>query len=340
MTTAKQVSNAIYFLGAGASAAVSSKVVITINLLEEALNSSHGGRPEDLAIGRRFIEFLARDSMPRIDDVLSLIDQSIYDQLPLSREWNISELTQVRISLYKLTYNCIQSTIHKEERPDSPLITLIERCRKEAHRTIITLNWDCLVERALIQVLGRAEGAVDYGVPCVTLRGDDFPVDADAVLVLKPHGSLSWGHCQFCGTLMADLSQPFDFAGSRHCPKCDNPALRFVLTPPVRNSRQWPWFLSALWNRAERAICESDCIVFVGYSLPPEDVHVRVSLLRALARRKTRTNTPLHIEVVTQRDPQKVLQHRYMSMLGGMVPSSGLSFYEAGFSQWVREKLC
>src|SRR5579859_6658540 len=100
---AEQTRRTVYFLGAGASAAVSRHVVVTVNLLEHAIDASHGGSPEDLEIATNFVRFLAREgSIPRIDDVLSVVDSALFDNLDLSEDWSVRRLADVRLALNKL----------------------------------------------------------------------------------------------------------------------------------------------------------------------------------------------------------------------------------------------
>jgi hypothetical protein len=333
-----------YFLGAGASAAVCESALVTSNLLALALRTEPvGSRVQDLALAGQFVRMLSSaEQEPAIDDVLSLIDLAISAGLSFSSEWPRNRLISVRESLNRLVYDCVQTTIHDEEPTvNDPLSTLLNKCETESASTIVTLNWDCLVERVYRRLRNQNDGVIDYGIPCVRENGEPFAVDPGALIILKPHGSLSWGYCPLCSTVVADLTLPFDFTKNRPCPVCPRVPLQFVLVPPVPFVQMWPWFLSALWDKVEQAIYQCDRLVFIGYSFPSQDVGVRVRLVRALARRKDRLGAvPLRVEVVTKEEGARTgsgdeIRHRYLSLLGGQLRPEDVVFCGQGFSKWA-----
>ena len=44
-------------------------------------------------------------------------------------------------------------------------------------------------------------------------------------------------------------------------------------------------FLSTVWNKSERALRESDILVFCGYSFPEADMHIKYLLKRVQTSR-------------------------------------------------------
>jgi hypothetical protein len=334
-----------YFLGAGASAAETGRPAVTANLLELALRDPPQEVPSrDVAIAREFIDFLAPDSRnPPIDDVLSIIEVAVSRNLALSSSWSPRRLAEVRRSLNRIVYDFIE-TVETNERPDGPLTLLLKA--RELSTAVITLNWDCLVERTFARLVNQPQGMVDYRLACVTPQGERFPVDAGALCVLKPHGSLSWGLCLLCGCLVADVTRPHRFTAGRRCPVCLQTELEFVLIPPVMSRESTPWFFAGLWNEVETTLRDSDHIVFIGYSFPPQDVHVRVHLLRALAQRDHRSRrAPLSVEIVTRRDVDRphlvdVERSRYFDVFSGRVSPADLHFFAEpdGFDGWLKSR--
>lgn len=336
-------SRTTYFLGAGASAAVTDRVVVTRNLLEVLIKESPpSASRRDWELAYAFVRSFARlpDFVPSIDDVLSVIDVALVDDLPLSDRWPPGRLVEVRQSLERLIYECIENHVHAYEPLEGPWFTFLKNSCIRDRSPLITLNWDCLAERALERLTGNG-AAVDYAVSCITPRGDVVRPSPGACLVLKPHGSLSWGHCPLCQGLVVDVAGPCEFANGRPCPHCPEAALRLVLVPPAPYNRSRPWFLPALWDRIEQTIYDSDRLIIIGYSLAPQDVHVRMRLVRAVARRAARPRArPLEIEVITREDARTAeLEHRFQSALGGLLDSRKLQVraLQNGFLEWVAQ---
>src|SRR6267154_1081751 len=114
MSGSKASLRTAYFLGAGVSAAVCRRAVVTRNLLSVALEAraSLSGFP-DVDVAEELVRFFAsRGQEPAIDDVLSLIDVALAADLSLSPAWQAHRLADVRGSLSRLIYDCIQTTVH------------------------------------------------------------------------------------------------------------------------------------------------------------------------------------------------------------------------------------
>jgi hypothetical protein len=331
-----------YFLGAGASVAETGEPAVTEDLLAHALRSPpRNTAPETLGAAQDLVGFLAPDGdTPSIDDVLSLIDVAVFRNGALSPEWSPRRLADVRRDLEHLMYAHIEATLHRKERRNGPLTGLLRSCESTS-TAVVTLNWDCLVERSFCRFMGRSEGVIDYRVACLTPDGRAYPVDAGALLVLKPHGSLSWGLCPLCGCLVADLVKPQRFHQKRKCPVCLHTALEFILVPPAFTNHSTPWLLDAVWDEVERAIRGSDRVIFIGYSFPPQDVDVRFHVVRALAQRDRRAaNGSLTVEVVTKKNVKRpyleeVERSRYRAILGRWVGPEALQFHADGLEAWL-----
>jgi hypothetical protein len=337
-----------FFLGAGASAAVVNSPVLTQNLLRIALTDvgvQAAIPPADLAAVRRFVECLApANTWPPIDDVLAVIDVALSQNLALSVEWSPARMMEVKRSFHTLIYACIQEVVSPRRARSGDFGTVALRRlvdpRLSPRPVVVSLNWDCLVERAFSAACNHRDDVIDYAVPSLTPLGKSRRRYSDALLLLKPHGSLSWGYCTFCSVLVTDVTDPFEFSTGRPCPKCVQP-LDAVIVPPVVPQHVWPPFLPALWSMVEDEIEQTERLVFIGYSLPPQDTHVRVHLIRALARRAHRTtHPPVSVEVVVKKDPAcpelvEIEKQRYKTVLGGLVPAECLQFFDEGLRGWM-----
>jgi NAD-dependent SIR2 family protein deacetylase len=153
--------------------------------------------------------------------------------------------------------------------------------------TVITLNYDCVVEYACYCM----------GVPFTYHRG--YGQGAE---ILKLHGSINWlscrnSHCPSLGTVhITELK--YQSVGNGQdtgivepsmttCPSCSTP-LRPHIVPPTWGKALDDRVLQETWVRAYKAIVASETLVTIGYSLPEADPKVRELLQIGLSSAKLR----------------------------------------------------
>lgn len=202
--------------------------------------------------------------------------------------------------------------------------------------SVVTSNWDILVDRALHQAFGT--GAGDYGTPISWLDPKGVKNGKKRPPLLKLHGSLNWLQCRRCQTLYADptsnvaLGEFDDAAPLGHCRECGFRLSTLMVTPSFlkdyKNSH-----LGAVWNSSLRALCRSSEWIFVGYSLPADDVHIKTMLIRAFRVWADRGLSP-HILVVGHRREERTFS-RYRQIF----PSLHIAMYKEDFRAYVDKEL-
>lgn len=144
--------------------------------------------------------------------------------------------------------------------------------RLEADDTIVSFNYDCLVDRALQRNAGRrwlpAQG---YGFEAT--RGEEawrdhrgrgrFP--KIGVQLLKPHGSLNWERDEG-GVHLIDREYR------------ERKADELEIIAPLWQKRFDEKPFRSIWERTRRAFSTARALVVVGYSLPTTDVFTYASL--------------------------------------------------------------
>jgi hypothetical protein len=174
------------------------------------------------------------------------------------------------------------------------------------HLTIVTTNYDLLLDTILSDILGeRGEpdvSRIDAGFVYRGVGGGHLASrpgirnGADAgsegsitsrLALYKLHGSLNYLRCEVCDQVylnpkgdVADLSfdrQPKD-ANTCHCGH--GPLRHMIVAPSTARSVRIPQILE-IWSAAMEALRMGQEWVFIGYSLPPEDLAIRSMLLRA-----------------------------------------------------------
>ncbi len=136
---------------------------------------------------------------------------------------------------------------------------------------VITFNWDLLLEEALYDLNKESEYKLTDG----------------AISILKPHGSLDWFDSKEVSIdrkLIFPLNEKFKriqvFKRFR-APRISRPTVPVIL-PPVVNKKIVYDELQAIWRDAWLALRHASEIYAIGYSLPPEDLHARLTIRSAI----------------------------------------------------------
>jgi len=159
------------------------------------------------------------------------------------------------------------------------LVARMSQAARPAHDVVvITFNYDFAADFALT----RLPFGIDYGFSEVRRH-------AEAVPLLKLHGSVSWSMCAKCRKIRpftlkeyleknklypGDEVLRFDFGRRFQDESCCGEQLRPqpVIVPPTWNKSSYHEVLSAVWATAARELSEADNIFVAGYSLPETDV--------------------------------------------------------------------
>jgi hypothetical protein len=142
--------------------------------------------------------------------------------------------------------------------------------------TVVTFNYDCLLDHSLKAVGSdkwnpRYGYGFNLGAKGKLLSGDDFwapdalASKADTVHVFKLHGSI-----HFVVT-SSDQGQVVKLKQRPYTKQHGD--LKFTIIPPEWHKAYDKGVFSRLWSLAAEAIHRAEHIVFIGYSVPPTDLH-------------------------------------------------------------------
>lgn len=121
-------------------------------------------------------------------------------------------------------------------------------------------------------------------------------------LILKLQGSINWGICPMCGYFKehhVHIDRQLDgprVATPSYChfhpetqwrSKDNSTEFRYrpLLIPPTWAKTSQSPIIRDLWRQAVQEIQEARCVVFIGYSLPETDMHMKCLLQSALMQR-------------------------------------------------------
>lgn len=344
----------VYILGAGFS--VKSGLPLQNGILPRILNFSYlDDFPQDpqlvetwsedyKKILKYFKDVLRASPNPSLEDLFTLLDQAIEAESNI-RSYNWKELIDVRDALKRLILIVFYPQILAEKASYNYIASKIIRRRISAGQqkdavSVITLNWDTLLEDSFFNSINRLNlnNKIDVDYCCRTnpLPGSDSPHTCSLtqksrgvynLKVLKLHGSMNWLMCPACNILYTGLGstkkQVELYLKDHTCPNCSKTKQtvnlnHFFVTPTFLKAFTNP-HIKMTWYNAFIELSEADEIVFLGYSFPQADYHFR-ALIRSAIRPGVQVKVVLAPTDNPKRIPQKVRAYlptqRYSDFFG------------------------
>jgi hypothetical protein len=255
---------------------------------------------------------LNRGELPRIEDVLTVLDISIAENASFGRskrpitpgarrlDFSPPELHAVHRTIVGAIAEFVSEQPAEDVAPGA--VAAFTRLITEFEGdTILTTNWDGMPDRELWRVGPRpetwrpAERTVRYTPlqqTVVNFRGRRIAAPAEngtVTTLLKLHGSLNWLFCPRCQQLIINAAGdllPETYGSMDDDCWCGATAEPLIVTPSyAKNYRNLQ--LAAIWREALQTLANAEEWVFVGYSLPDDDYAVRALLTRALAWKRS-----------------------------------------------------
>ncbi|NHM28937.1 hypothetical protein G7K71_18610 [Desulfofundulus sp. TPOSR] len=259
------------------------------------------------------------ENIPALDEVFTNIDYAISNNLSLTPFYNPERLSIVKKSLISLICKTLTKTISSSNSYQT-LLNGVLRSRTISP-IFISLNYDCILDKCLSDC-----NKLNYGF----ISPRTFPI------LIKLHGSLNWSYCSLCERIDIhnEDDYPFDTRYELKCSLCGNSFTQPVLiTPTLFKNYDIPP-LKQLWSLSLNLLSTVDKVVFIGYSLPENDVAVIQLIKRAFA---IKGKMP-EIMVV---DKNNDVFRRYIKIFGGQI--AGIDY---GFSpecarfilDWLKQK--
>jgi len=270
--------------------------------------------------------------LPDIVELLSLLDVIVSDESFIAAEADDEGrktalgsrgLSRVREQASRAVAACISSLA--EHRLNDKAVTVSYTFVKllRPHDVVITTNWDLLLDSAFDTVAGTSPRDVGSDVLITDKLGKPIakPIAVARAPLFKLHGSLNWLVCFRCTRLyvnpsvyIADLGFSRKASGPTNTCHCGLP-LRAMLITPTFFKQYRNRHLANIWATAQERLANCAEWHFIGYSLPPDDVHIRAFLLRAFHMRKDAGLRQPTIKIVTT-NPDSSLRARYECLFG------------------------
>ncbi len=298
------MSRTVFVLGAGASAAAGAPVMRTF--MSAATEILRGGRLEQEDKAAFELVLRARTKLQAVHSKAELDLNNIetlfgaYEMgslLGKLGDLTATEVEHLPSAMVRVICTTLQQRLRfpasgsgeqRRVRPPQPyeaFIDLVTDYRQKERVSdavsIITFNYD---------------PALDYAVHFAGLKSNYCldPNDTAGIPVMKLHGSVSWGICAKCNTVIPfDMKDYFsryhwpfwsesqfmclDFTGKLCGLACCNMQLQNtpVVAPPTWNKGRFHSQLASVWKSAARHLSDAEHIFFIGYSLPNTDEFFR-----------------------------------------------------------------
>jgi len=292
---------------------------------------------------------------PALPLLMSLVDTAIDRKQPFGSKWEIERLGQVRAALEYKIFALLQRELEKIGGGETLYYSLFKRIadKTQAPPQMISLNYDIVADSELYllsrEKLPERYAFPDYGCDIQTPR---YLQNAELRYgtILKLHGSLHWMCCSLCNRLdigysgrssrfvklNAELFEEMDELEGRYeshgiqCRDsgCEGHVRPILITPTHRKDYRNP-HVARIWYEADRLLRQAKRVIFIGYSLPDDDVEVIYLFKQALAHLAGEAITV--VERVPIDDQNNQVGSRYRSLFG-----DSLDWHSEGFEVWLK----
>jgi hypothetical protein len=358
VTTLLETPHTVVFLGAGATKSVGGPLTNEILPTILAANQSgvapvpdFGGKLPPL---KSFLEELfhvtqdmEKESYPGLPLLMSLLDTAIERRQVFHSNWDGAKIAELREAIELGIFDALENALLRA--PTNNHWQLLQQIYpKPSTPYVISTNYDLVIDAAMMYVSETRlpEGGLpDYH--CAISTAFYASGTPRFGTLLKLHGSLNWLYCKTCHRLELGASESRKFIkilnkligptveqsyapDGSPCPTCRT-KLRPLLIAPTHFKDYRSPHLAQVWYQAERVLREADRVIFIGYSLPDDDVEVIYLLKRSLAHLNSAqitvveydsTNSPVHLNTVGR---------RYRTLFG-----DAIDWHPEGLNLWLQ----
>jgi len=289
----------IIFLGAGASA--SDGAPLQGDLFKEYFSSCQTEKDYRISseMDQRLVEFfkmffgidiksgdLNNISFPTFEEILGILE------LALNKEESFKDysstpdkpyIQRIREDLIFLIAIILDKKLRRKVKYHRKLVSRLERDQELSKTGFISLNYDILIDNALVDIYPRHD--LDYGVEFTNFEKRDNwkrPEAKKSVCLYKLHGSLNWLYCPTCISLTLTPKEKRVAKlvfNPQNCESCGSEMVPTII-PPTFFKVTSNFYLQEVWHKAEKALNQAKRIFFCGYSFPDADIHIKYLLKR------------------------------------------------------------
>jgi hypothetical protein len=289
---------------------------------------------------------------PGLPLLMSLLDLTIDRRQPFGKEWDVDRVSKIRAAVEMGIFYLLELKLFQVQTNNhfNMLQTLYPA---PADPCIISLNYDLIIDTALMFVseLRSSEGCFP-NYHC-DIRTDFYRRDQRRFgSLLKLHGSLNFLYCKTCHRLEvgaseskkylkilsrlvgADTKATLDTSYMQQgspCLTCGS-ELRPLLVAPTQLKNYRNPHLSQIWYEAERMLRECKRAIFIGYSMPDDDLEVVYLFKRGLAHLKPGDLTVVEYDAGSPGLQSHEVGRRYRALFGDV------DWHPEGLDVWLNNR--
>lgn len=240
---------------------------------------------------------------------------TIEEMLTIIRDWqsedeeaaDLKDIDDIRRRLYVLIYHAVYLYKSSDKGHLNGLIDALRR--SFSHITWASFNWDCIFEASY----WYNSGPPGYGTrsnPGLVIRLADWRTGSGTNTYLKLHGSINWWLVDGKPTYLRWASYGHLDAKWKELEEGKTKDSPIILEPSAYKYEApiYSEILKPQWEEFFKRLCEADCALVLGYSLPDNDPQARCKMLTAF-----QVNKNCMWAVV---DPSPEVRGKYERLLG------------------------
>lgn len=347
----------VFILGAGSSIGHSEGLFPTINTFfkvakNNELNINLADEYESV-IGY-IKKTTGKDALMKATDVDI---EAFFTYLEIEIERNPSpELTRIRQKLLGFIQQVLLGLSIKLKSSGGEYLLFADKL-KEKEDTVITFNWDLLLDNILERVhileglyleeaeardaLKRQYRNFIFELSAFSENTSKHSTITPPYCVWKPegggyylkmHGSIDWFYCSNTQCRAHLKTFPILEPGKSHsCSECHEP-LQCLIIPPVLNKgyRNYP-LIRRIWNVAAKELSMAEEIVIWGYSLPPTDFYASwlISQARQAPLKRIKIINPAVFSSKKKKIIGKSFIRRFYNLFRDKLEATSIYLYES-----------
>ncbi len=318
-----------------------------------------------------------KEDCPPLPFVLSILRQSVDSRKPLGKNWKGERLIQAKRAIEYSAFAVIEAALRRIPQNRQLHHNLLKSLyTRGVEPTVISLNYDVIVDNAMFHLsdLHQHSHPPDYRVDIETDQYNEFTRHGTFGNLLKIHGTLNWLYCENCKRLdlfvsrglrggyeshnlrtskaLSELYSAGPFrdtykdayqyrsAKCQNYLQCGGYVSPILITPTYVKDYKNP-HVKKVWKEAELRMRKADRAVFIGYSLPTDDVEIAMLFKRGLDQLPSNRITVVeyvHSDVnKTKKRRTPMGQHptgqRFRFLFG-----PDIDWHTTGFEGWLREQ--
>jgi hypothetical protein len=342
----------VIFLGAGATKACGGPV--TNEILPAILSGVSSGDPSgrlpllQLFLKDQFHVFpnTPQDSYPGLPMIMSLLDTAIERRQVFHSNWDANGILEIREAIEFGIFDVLEERLFKAQTNNHwQLLNTVFPLSMQPY--VISTNYDLIVDTALMFL--SESRLPECGLPAYhcAISTDFYRNEASHFgTLLKLHGSLNWLHCKTCHRLEIGASDSSKFlkvlgrlvgpsleqsyrADGAVCPTCQSKLRPLLIAPTHLKDYRNP-HIAQVWYEAERVLRDAARVIFIGYSLPEDDVEVIYLLKRSMAHLRSDQITVVEYDPASPALAAHPVGRRYRTLFG-----DGIDWHPEGLDLWL-----